>query len=210
MALGKKNTLIFDFGNVIAFFNYGRVINNFARMSNGHLPPRVIQQRLFANEFLEHFETGQTSPAAFIRGIRHRANIINATDQQIIDAWNDLLTPNTAVIDTIKKIPDDIKLVIGSNTNPIHFKYYRREYAHVLDRFATFVMSYEVGALKPDLRFFRRCLSESESKAEDCLYVEDIPQYVDAASTLGIEGIAYTRQVDLIPILNQYGITLKS
>ena len=41
-------------------------------------------------------------------------------------------------------------LLLGSNTNILHARFFRRHFAETLDHFDHLVFSYEVGELKPD------------------------------------------------------------
>ena len=49
-------------------------------------------------------------------------------------------------------------LLLGSNTNVLHARFYRRKFHETLAHFDHLVFSYEVGEMKPELAFFEACL----------------------------------------------------
>jgi len=204
----STRAIIFDFGNVISFIDYARVGKNVAVLSSSVLSAEEIGRLVSAGEALIDFETGILSTAAFLQSIRERFDVTHASNEQLIAAWCDMFTPNQAVIEVIKKIPADIALVLGSTTNPIHFEYYRKQFADALDRFKGFVTSFEVGVLKPDPKFYQECVKVAGCTAEECLYFDDVPHYAEAAAKLGIDSVVYSPAVDVEAELNQRGITL--
>lgn len=204
----EKKAIIFDFGNVIAFFDYDKVIGNFATLGNNQLSPSEVKDKLFAENLLNEFEVGNISSSDFVAEVRQRLNLQNVEDKEIIDTWSDLFTSNEEVIKVVKRIPERITLILGSTTNPLHFEYYRREFSDTLNKFKAFVTSFHVGSLKPDPVFYERCLKEASCKPGDCVYVDDIPQYVDAASKMGIEGIVYNSKTDITQRLREKGVPL--
>ncbi len=58
--------------------------------------------------------------------------------------------------------------------------------------FDAFISSCYVGCRKPDPEIFRLALDISQVPADQILYIDDRPLFVDSARTLGISGIAHT------------------
>lgn len=208
MINNQKKAIIFDFGNVIAFFDYNRVVDNFAKLGGNALPHDLVKSKIFASSLLAEFEQGSLPTADFIKEIRQRLGLHDISDKKIIDAWCDLFTPNKKITTIIHNIPADITLILGSTTNPLHFEYYRRVFSDTLNRFKSFVTSFAVGALKPSPVFYERCLLEAQCKPSECIYVDDMPQYMEAAAKLGIAGIVYNQSVDLVAKLREQGIVI--
>jgi len=72
-----------------------------------------------------------------------------------------------------------------SNTNRTHLDFLARSFTF-LRHFEGLILSYDVGALKPDLRIFQQALRKSGAPASDLLFVDDQEINVKAARTLGI------------------------
>lgn len=73
-------------------------------------------------------------------------------------AWCDIFTPNPAIEELIVREKDrGTRLVLASNTNELHYQWFSRVFARVLKLFDEQVLSFRVGARKPDVRFFEEC-----------------------------------------------------
>jgi putative hydrolase of the HAD superfamily len=81
--------------------------------------------------------------------------------------------------------------VLLSNTTELHSRWFRREYATVLDHFDGIVLSHRVGVRKPDRRVYEHCRALAGCAASECLFVDDLPANVEAARGCGWQGIVY-------------------
>ena len=61
----------------------------------------------------------------------------------------------------------------------------------VLRLFDELVLSFRVGARKPDVRFFEACIRASGRAADQIIYIDDRPDYVAAARALGVQAFVY-------------------
>jgi putative hydrolase of the HAD superfamily len=59
------------------------------------------------------------------------------------------------------------------------------------DAFDTLVISAEVGVMKPELKIYRIALEQLKVKANEAVFVDDIPENVEAARKLGMQGILF-------------------
>lgn len=78
------------------------------------------------------------------------------------------------------------RLLLLSNTNAIHFEMLRREYP-LLRHFHGMVLSHEVHLVKPQPAIFEAAVRLAGCSPEECFYTDDVPEFVDAARTLGID-----------------------
>lgn len=72
-----------------------------------------------------------------------------------------------------------------------------RERFGILQMIDRYVVSGAEGLVKPDARLFQVLLDRYGLKAEDCIFIDDNPDNVDAARRLGMEGIAFQGAEDL-------------
>ena len=81
-------------------------------------------------------------------------------------------------------------LVLLSNTNPFMMSWALDDFdgeGHSLnDYFDGVYLSYKVGVMKPNETFFRKVLTSEKMLPDECLFVDDGPRNVAAASELGI------------------------
>jgi putative hydrolase of the HAD superfamily len=189
--------LFCDFGNVIAFFDHGKAARQIARLADPPLDAADVFKWVFQTTLEEEYDSGRISTPQFIERLRGGLHLA-ATDAEIARAWNDMYEPNHAVADLLLELKRrGVRLVLASNTNQLHYEWFRPLFMRTLDLFDAEVLSFRVGCRKPDLRFFQACLDARLDVAlENCVYVDDRADLIDAAGTLGIRGIVYSPGIE--------------
>ena len=181
-------TVIFDLGNVIVPFDFGRGYRAMAE----HCPysAEEIRGRLGATDLVHRFESGQVPARDFyneVSGILHST----ASYEKFCAIWNSVFFPVTlipeAMLEGLKK---RVRLLLLSNTNEIHFTMIRREYA-LMRHFDDFVLSHQVGAMKPSPRIYETAIAKSGCEPGECFFTDDIAQYVEAARAVGIDAVQF-------------------
>jgi putative hydrolase of the HAD superfamily len=98
------------------------------------------------------------------------------------------------------------RLILGSNTNPVHARQFKPQFAATLQHFKGLVLSHEIGARKPRPEFFRQVLAVSASPAARCVFVDDLPDNIAGARACGLHGIVYTGMDALQDDLKRIGV----
>ncbi len=106
------------------------------------------------------------------------------------------------VIDWLKR--SGVRLVLLSNTSRWHLEWIRRKW-NVLDAFDQLVLSYEVGAIKPEPAIFESALTAIQCPPEHCFYTDDIPAYVARGREFGLQAEVFTDVDNLIQHLGARG-----
>src|SRR5690606_26982134 len=99
------------------------------------------------------------------------------------------------------------RLVLLSNTSTAHFEFIPRNF-DVLKPFDEFIVSFRVGAIKPEPAIFEAALAAIECEPHECFYTDDIPQYVDAGRGHGLDAEVFTGAVQLRQQLAARGVRL--
>jgi HAD superfamily hydrolase (TIGR01509 family) len=73
----------------------------------------------------------------------------------------------------------------------LHYQWFSRVFDRVLRLFDEQVLSFRLGARKPDVRFFDACIRAAGRAANQISYIDDRPDYVAAASAIGIQAFVY-------------------
>lgn len=84
---------------------------------------------------------------------------------------------------------------------------YLEERYHFLERFADGVFSYEIGVRKPHSTMYRSVLQKSSAQAGECVYVDDIPAFLEPAAALGMKTIHFRSAEQLIADLKTLGVS---
>ena len=193
-----KSALIFDFGNVIARFDVMRAADHLGRHA-GISGPELLE-RVQARGFMalaREYEHGRIPCADFSAQVCAMVDLA-LPFEQFADAWCDIFDLNEPVAQLAVQLKDrGHRLILGSNTNELHSARFRKQFAHVLDRFDSLVLSHRVGAMKPDPQFYQVCVQEAGLPPDQCVFIDDLAENVDAARGVGLHGIQY-RDIDAL------------
>ncbi len=198
-------TIVFDFGNVLAFFSHRKAAEQLAVYSplsaddilNHYLDPRLE----------EDFESGRVSLAAFRDIVRQRCRV-TCGDEQFDRAIADMFTANDEVCRLVPALKPRYRLVLLSNTNELHAIHFRRQFADTLAHFEALVLSHEVGLRKPCPDIYAHCCKLGRGSPSQYLFIDDLPANIEAARACGWHGIVYQRGLDLRHELHQLGVEL--
>jgi glucose-1-phosphatase len=191
MAAPTARCIVFDFGNVIALFDHMVACQRLASLSRLPCDPQDAYERIFTTSLEEDYDCGRLSTATFIERLRRDLQL-DASDEAIAAAWCDIFTPNPAIEQVIvQEKRRDTRLVLASNTNELHHQWFSRMFKPVVQLFDEQVLSFRVGARKPDVRFFEACIRAARRAADQIIYIDDRQEYVAAARTLGIHAVEY-------------------
>jgi putative hydrolase of the HAD superfamily len=205
----RKRTpaLIFDFGNVVAHFDYRKACEALGRplgMSGEAFLERV--RGLGFSPLVQRYESGKITAEAFSREVCALVGL-EIAHGDFAAVWADIFWPN----EPIARVVADLKrrgytLVLGSNTNDLHAARFRRQFAETLAHFDRLVLSYEVGHIKPHAAFYHACAEAAGALPEDCVFIDDLPENVAGARAAGLEGVVYRDVPSLLDALRELGV----
>src|SRR5262249_42037825 len=128
----------------------------------------------------------------------------------LAEAVADIFWPNEGVCALIPRLRPRYRLVLASNTNPIHAAKFVPQLAGTLQHFDALVLSHEVGGRQPGRKFFEHLLRVAETPAERCVFIDDLPENVAGARACGLNGIVYTEVEGLTDDLRRLGIVVRN
>ncbi len=180
--------LFMDLGKVLIDFDPEHFATNMKSLTG------VGSERLrsaFLDEGLaRRFESGSMTDEEFHQEACSRiGRAIGWAD--FVYAWNSIILPDAILPeDLVLRLSRRLPLWAISNTNSIHFDYIRRHFS-VLLHFSGYVVSHEIGALKPDPRIFHAALARAEVQPQEALFTDDREENIDAARRLGIDAFRF-------------------
>ena len=62
--------------------------------------------------------------------------------------------------------------------------------------------------MKPNKEIFLDCIKKLHLKPEECIYIDDIKEYSNKATELGMGGIHYTSEKELLKSLKSFGVEI--
>ena len=179
-------TVIFDLGGVLVKVNWDRATGPLAEMSG--LTTEDVWTT--AGDAGSRFMLGDIGPAEFHQKLTARLGV-TLDRQTFFGLWSSVISLNDGVGAVVESLAGRYRLAIGSNTDPIH---YARciETQDGLRHFDGTLLSYELRRAKPDLEFFRLGLGRISVDPNECVFIDDKEENVEAARTLGINGVQFS------------------
>jgi len=190
--------IIFDYGNVIFTINFKLTQQAFKELGIKNVNDFFAHKG--HHSLFDDFETGKSTSAQFRDGIRQQAHNFDLTDTQIDQAWNSLLigvAPNNHQI--LLNVKQRYRTFLLSNTNQIHYDcfsaYIKKEFGidNYDNHFEKAYFSHLCGMCKPHPEIFKLVLDNHQLKPEETLFIDDSPQHLVGAQTLGINTLLMDR-----------------
>ena len=196
--------IISDMGMVVLWFDNDVFIRKLAFSAT--IPEDKIKEAAHWNlDLLTEFDKGALSPGDFYR------RVVRAVGSGIGEAefnaiYNDIFRLNPPALDVLRKQKAAGKtLVLLSNTDILRFGHIRQRYPEILI-FDDYVLSYELGMVKPEPGIYLEAARRAGCPPEECVFIDDIPENVEAARKLGMAGIVYRPETDLASELEKLGL----
>lgn len=191
----KYSAIVFDLGQVLLPFDY----KSFIETVNRHKPGIGEQfAELYKQNYYIHrdFEKGLISEEVFItQMLSYLDNVID--EETFCRYWSDIFSFNEEVIALLPLLKKNYKLYLISNTNSIHKKYGFGNY-EFLNLFDKLILSHEVKFIKPEKEIYIQVEKASGFPSEEHVFIDDILEYVEAAKSLGWDGIHFIGYDDLV------------
>ncbi|OIQ28988.1 MAG: haloacid dehalogenase [Bacteroidetes bacterium MedPE-SWsnd-G2] len=176
-------TLIFDFGDVFINLDKQGALDNALNLFN----LKTFTPDLNATNIA--YETGQISTQEFVSFYADKFKNLN--EDEIINAWNYILKdfPEHR-LEFLKSLKENGKyqLILLSNTNELHIDWIK-EHISFYDEFKAcfdiFYLSHEIELRKPNTDIFQFVLTENNLKAQECLFIDDLPENTETAQIMG-------------------------
>jgi len=202
--------IFFDLGNVILPFNNYQIAEKLSRFSQKRKfqDPKKIFSYLFDLEkgVINDFDMGRVSPSEFFQSIKKYLGLSIAFEK-FIPIWTDIFVENQEVSEIILSLKGRWRLGLLSNTDPLHFNYIVSTFP-IVSALEKWILSYDVGFKKPDARIFQRAMEWASVEPEKILFIDDTKAHVEAAISLGIQGIHFISATKLREELFQKQVAL--
>ncbi len=193
--------LLTDVGNVIAPFFLDRFTRHLSELVE--LPAAEVDRRLY-QEMSGAFSvgsqgcqgihrgilTGEVKPDDYFAEVQRRLGS-NLRPTLFWYAFREVFEPNRRLVGLWERLRREGKvgrIVLVTDADPVRLEWALRMTGFKPD---AVVASFDVGRLKPDESMFRQALHLAGAGPQDCLFVDDLTENVQAARELGIESVQY-------------------
>jgi len=184
-----QKVLAFDLGRVIFDFDYTIVLDKCAERMT--LTPDQVLHGLFYEDFGADYERGLLSNREFYEKMRSWSGLAMDYDEYAL-AWSDIFSLNRGtedLIHSLKKAGYPVHMI--SNICDLHYTFLSERYPEVFGLFDSLVLSYKVGAIKPERKIFDELVRRAGVAPEFIVYVDDRDDLIKAARPLGFTAIRF-------------------
>ena len=199
----KPSIVVFDLGKVLVDFDYSIAGRRIAAHSK--LPDSEVQKFLDQTPLLHRYETGLMTRQEFFEAVRNHTGYRGSL-AEFSEFFADIFTEMpemTALHAALRR--KGIPTYIFSNTNDLAAEHVRRAFPFFAN-FDGYVLSYEVGAMKPDAMIYEALEKMSGKRGAEILYLDDRQENVDAGAARGWQVILQTDPANSRANIEQLGL----
>jgi len=179
----------FDLGKVLVDFDYSIAGGRLAAQAD--LSAAEIQKYLDHSPLLYRYETGLMTRREFYEEVR-RGTGYRGSLTEFASAFADIfseMTEMTALHAAVRQ--RGVPTYIFSNTNDLAIEHIRRNFPFFAN-FDGWILSYEVGAMKPSAKIYEALEAMSGKRGMEILYLDDRQENVDAGAARGWQVVLQT------------------
>jgi HAD superfamily hydrolase (TIGR01509 family) len=205
--MGQIKNIIFDLGGVIINLDIPKTISEFNKLSNQ--PFESIYNQLQQTPVFDSFDKGQITEKDFFVELK-KALRNDVTDEELLFAWNAMLLdfPKHR-LELLSKLKPNYRLFLLSNTNESHVLEFEKTlfashgYQNLEPFFEKVYYSCRMNQRKPNADIFESVLNENNLIAEQTLFIDDSPQHVEGALTLGVKAMLLEKNNEVEDLLKE-------
>ena len=179
------SAVLFDIGNVLLNFDFGRAAAAMARYSTASA--EVIRGVL--DSWQHRHETGSVSPEEFSEGVRSAIGY-EGPEALFRQQFCDIFTPNEPMWEYARSLFGKVPVFLFSNISFWHETWIFEKYPE----FASFdggFYSWRIGAMKPDPAFYRAATETLPFAPEQIAYMDDMPLNVAGGQAAAFQSLQY-------------------
>ncbi len=198
-------SIISDLGNVLIFFDNNIFFKKIAEVSPLS-EDEVISKVLAHLELSRSFDMGKVTPEKFY-SLATQIFKAKIDKSAFFFIYNDIFSLNMPIVGLLKSLQSRYKLVLCSNTDVERFRFIKRKFPEVLF-FEKYVVSYEVGFMKPHPRIYEAAIEEAGTRPEESVFIDDREENIIAAEKLSLQTILLNPDTNLKHELQKIGVTI--
>ena len=181
--------VVFDLGKVLVDFDYSIAGRRIAAQADWS--PAEVQKFLDHSPLLYRFETGLMTREEFYKTVREHTGFrggIEEFSSYFADIFWEI-PPMIEIHAALRR--NGIPTYIFSNTNDLAVEHIRRNFPF-FSQFNGHILSYEVGALKPNAKIYEALEKMAGKRGAEVLYLDDRQENVDGGAARGWQVILQT------------------
>ena len=195
--------IISDLGRVFVDFDHDKSCGKLAKLAGCDIED--VYDFIYRSKTDIKLDRGELAPGAFYKRVVEHFKL-KLTYQEFRYIFGNIFTLKKPVYRLYLKLKKHgYKVVFLSNTNVIHFEHCAKKFP-MKKVFSGGIRSDKEGLMKPHPRLYLRAAALTHCKPEECVFIDDIYEYVDAARAVGLKGIQFKSAGQLVRDLKKLGV----
>lgn len=199
--------IIFDLGNVLCSVTNQHFIDRVAQKS-GKTFEQIFNLIYEKSKLPSAYEIGQITSQEFHTQLMSLCGFSVTIEEMKKMYSQDKLTVITGMPELVNQLHQSFKVGLLSNTSVWDYEY-AVKLMPFLESFDVKTKSYETKSMKPSPQIYQSTLNLLQLSPQECIYVDDVLEYVNAARSLGIDGIQFTGKDNFVQELTKRNIQVE-
>jgi putative hydrolase of the HAD superfamily len=191
--------IVFDFGGVLYTYNYIQSLHHF----NKTLGISYTQAEAAWNSRIDEFERGEIPEAEYWKGFRETGGV-ERDDRFLHEMFVSMFAPMPESLEIKRRLKSDFRL--GMLSNNCEWERDMNGRLHLRDGFDFVLMSYEVGARKPEPKIYELLVKQAGVRPEEIVFIDDTAAYGPFVEAAGIKFIHFRTAPQLREELHLLGV----
>jgi putative hydrolase of the HAD superfamily len=198
----KYEYIVFDLGNTLIRFDHNISAGKIARLFN--VDAKKVYDTFFDSDITRPFECGKLSPAEF-HAQASRFLGFDISYDSFVKIWNNIFWEDAEMCALARELKSKYKLILLSNISKLHFEHIRSKF-DIIKIFDELVLSYQVGAIKPERKIYDEVVRRAGGNKSGLFYIDDREDLIKAAIEFGIDSVRFENIGNLRDIMKGKGI----
>lgn len=195
--------IISDLGKVIVDYDHNICFDKLI-VSNPNLSKEFISDTLKTD--IIAYDKGMISEKTFLNNAKTKLNL-SISLNEIKTIWENIFTLDKDMLELMNKLKAHHPLFLLSNTNQTHFDFIMKTFPQI-DIFNGYFLSHKIHAMKPEPQIFTKTLNTIGISPNEVIFIDDMQDFINGASSIGINAILFKNISQLKDELIKKGITL--
>ncbi len=199
--------VIFDMGNVLILFDRDLFIRRLGVSEEDHT--RLMEEVFCGPEWIGMDQGIYTEATALQSMCQRLPEHLHAAAEELTYRWDDPLIPIPGMYELVEELKrKGYGIYLLSNASLRQHDYWPRIPASRF--FDGTLISADVHMIKPQPEIYQRCVQQFGLQAEECFFVDDMPENVAGAIRCGLSGAVFTCDVSALrKALRNAGVDVK-
>jgi putative hydrolase of the HAD superfamily len=196
----NRDCIIFDVGRVLFDFDHERSFERLERLG-----ARFCRSTFFEQFQVDRYERGELSSEEFL--LLLEAHLPPEFPREVlVEHWQDIFTPIPEMLALLSRLKEQYCVYLLSNTCELHWQFLDSRFG--IESLAHgCVTSFGARVRKPETEIYRYLEQRFALSADNCIFIDDIRENVEAAQKLGWRGVQHRSSAETIRRLDdEFGI----